>query len=79
MTTLGLVAHRRKSLGDGLDVLRSMLADAGHVDLGDHDGVHQSREQAHIGAVLRGDPEPGHFSSATQPSPTALQNSPGWR
>lgn len=36
MTTLGLVAHRRKTLGDGLDALRSMLADAGHVDLGDH-------------------------------------------
>lgn len=35
MTTLGLVAHRRKTLGGGLDSLRSMLADAGHVDLTD--------------------------------------------
>lgn len=33
MTTLGLVAHRGKTLGDGLDALRARLADAGHTDL----------------------------------------------
>lgn len=30
MTTLGVIAHSGKSLGDGLDTLRRMLADAGH-------------------------------------------------
>lgn len=30
MTTIGVIAHREKSLGDGLDALRRLLADAGH-------------------------------------------------
>lgn len=30
MTTLGVIAHSGKSLGDGLDTLRRLLADAGH-------------------------------------------------
>lgn len=32
MTTLGVIAHSRKSLGDGLNALRAHLADAGHAD-----------------------------------------------
>lgn len=30
MTTIGVIAHREKSLGDGLDAMRRLLADAGH-------------------------------------------------
>ncbi len=33
MTTLGLIAHRGKELGDGLDALRSRLEAAGHGDI----------------------------------------------
>lgn len=33
MTTLGLIAHRGKQLGDGLDALRRQLEDAGHCDI----------------------------------------------
>jgi diacylglycerol kinase (ATP) len=32
MTTIGVIAHNGKSLGDGLEALRRALADAGHVD-----------------------------------------------
>ena len=53
MTTLGVIADNRKTLGDGLEALRTALADAGHVDPPWRGSRGQGRAQAGAQAAGR--------------------------